>query len=149
MLYVRLSAAIAIACAVQPAIAASLESGVGNPALGVAGKVSLRLPLGEGAGPKSNLRLGLAVSRQDRDISGRPVGSRRDAEAVGLRRGLNGERSLLMGGAPITSQDRSNARDDGERHSAWRTVAFVAGGVVLVAGAGFAYLLHEAERNSD
>ncbi|WP_116090889.1 hypothetical protein [Sphingomonas crusticola] len=144
MLLMRLGAVLAIACAAQPALCATLAPDGGRPAFGLAGKAYFRLPLDKARDARPMLGLATAVSRQDRDIAGLPRGLRRDVETVGLRLGFDGGPALTLAGTPMRGPWRET------RHNVrWGTVAIVAGGLVLVAGATFAYLLHEAEKNSD
>lgn len=149
MIPLRVGALLALVGAAQPAFAASLQPFTVAPRFGAAGKAYLRVPLGRGGGDGPHVGLTLAASRQDRGLAGNPVGGRRDADAIGLRLDLDGRASLMLAGAPAYAAVRHNARDDGARHSPWRTVAFVVGGLAIAAGATFAYIVHEAEKNSD
>jgi hypothetical protein len=149
MVFLRLSAALAIICAAEPALAATLQPSGGSLALGVAGKAYLRVPLGGRHAANPHAGLGIAVSRQDRDIAGHSMGMRRDVEAVGLRFGPAERPALMLAGTPLNAADRRNASDDGSEHSPWRTAAFVAGGLLLAAGATALYVHHQAEKNSD
>lgn len=149
MVFLRLSAVLAIICAAEPALAATLQSADGSPALGVAGKAYLCVPLGSRRAASPHAGLGIAVSRQDRDLAGHFMGMRRDVEAVGLRFGPTERPALTLAGTPLNAADRRNASEDGSGHSPWRTAAFVAGGLLLVAGAAALYVHHQAEKNSD
>lgn len=149
MLFLRLSTALAIICAAEPACAATLQPVGAGPALGMAGKAYVRLPLGRRHAEPAHAGLGLAVSRQDYDAAGRVAGMRHDVEAIGLRFGPAARPMLTLAGAPLDAAERRNASDDGTEHSPWRTVAFVAGGLVLAAGATAAYVYHQVEKNSE
>jgi hypothetical protein len=143
MLLIRLGTALALASAAQPALCATFSPDATHPAFGVAAKAYLHLPLDQSGRAQPAFGLATAVSRQDHDLTGLPRGMRRDAETVGLRFGFDGQSALTLAGAPV--------RDAGAgRHNLrWQTAALVAGGVVLVAGGTFLYLLHEAEEHSD
>lgn len=145
----RAAAAIAILCTAQSTFAAALDPVPGQPAIGVLARAYFKVPLGKRRVDAPYAGLALAVSRQDRDIAGIASGPRRDVDAADLRMNFSGRRSLALGGVSLDDHDRWEASGAGRKHSTLRTVAFVAGGLLLAGAATFAYLVHEAEKNSD
>ncbi len=149
MIMFRLVAVLAIASVTEPALAASLDLVSAQPTAGVSGAAYFRIPLSAKQAHAPYVGLKMAMMRQDRDVAGLAFGPRREADAVDIRVSLKGEPSLALAGTPVTGVGALAATEDGRKHSPWRTVAFVTGGLVLAGAAYYAYLIHEAEKNSD